>query len=1511
MNYRNLISSTLILYLMTSTILAIPNVGDTKAFWVDHYGFQKETVLISSTLKDRTDLADIWYENTRINDIAISGSNPDLILLATESGVSVSYDGGNTWSAKNGDTTADMLPKDYWTGRGTPGNQHRVQVDAAYFMADADWMVGASEGYVDFGMVGWGSNMNHGPQRSRTSGDAWGPYTRGCPVYTHEDNWNTVDERPTFYEMTSGFSNANDFWSATQAGLLLFNNKWYTWPSTGLPTLLRPWDHLDVYDLHYDSTSTTMTAATALGVYQGNVDFDRQFISWVPLNTEGYISATYDSVSDTNLTVSFTPTIEARTGDWFTLFNEQGDNYWSAQCSIIGGTGYLVIDNLNLYASLDSIDTLDYQNFAGTDFTLTPAENHNYQNLVAFDQGFYVADDKHVYSLINGQIDATVFELQEGVIHDLRMHNGALYIATDQGVYLNGSIITPTLAMLNRPETYQLDIRSLASNGTDLYVGGHLGGFLKSTDHGNTWMFLNTDLDHREIPAGGRANVVDQFDPTNSVNIPETIGTWFGNVHDYIPNETLNVLIYDIGDEYYSSSGYGLLSRSGDFKLHELPSTTPDPTSNSALILYLDNNPLDLPGDQLRAAASHWMTYLTHNIIHPEEAEWVKQGLAFFSDKLVSPSDIQTHVFHRYSSLSDLGNPINFSENAKVFWTFIWEKYLSDPAAFQSLINTETTGIASIMVALEAAEHTNTTFPEVFKQFGLTTMLDSWSDLDGNPVMPEYSLTSIDIMADFSTLDWGMIYGDSPYSFEIAPLSFHSFRTKSYDDDGIHLAPGLGDKLIFITNSKDSLSVGLVKSINNGGGYKSEFTSVEEPTELSWPGNFYFDVSDFEQEGFPDTNAINILSSLVVNSQEDKSASIIIHDEYTEDVWLDLWPRETNLLELRLKNYVNSEFQLVWSPINWDESIASKPLSIENKQKLAKKITPDSSSLLRDMGFEGYKVRIYSSGELMEEYFPLTESRLNLNLDMDSAYCFDVRAVFNGMESNAIPVRDEYCQDLTIYKNYSRLWTTITNNGIYGEPDAPASPSMEWPGGSNVHYLWEGRLWVGGVTDNEIRVSHAQFGVDNNEWMPNSGPAGMIAIHQSDTLITLNWNDYYEPIHSTALLGFEVQQETRSFSVAEHDELSNCLKIDLTLTKSIIENPKTINDVFLSWVFDADVGIVADPTSPHIDDLVDYEGFDGKDSDSDQEDIVENLDWNGNGYLDGYDELGIPYGWEYVGSSITPNPNYNPDLVVADGYPDEFQVVEMATNTYIQIDRNMSYMYDADDYSTLGDDTGEYGNVPGFIGLRYLGGTIGTVFAHQWWNWDTDPQTDIEKYQFMSASHEASNGFQFIPNPLAIGADPFDYRWLMSIGPLEQVNPGDQFKFSAAVVLGKGIEGLRTNSDAMFLFERDLTAIGDDPGESMSPQTFYLSNLYPNPFNSTVTIPFSLTNIENTTLTIFDITGRVVEEFTESDYNFRVGENVIRWQGLSNNGKTTESGIYLIQLRSDKQVMTKKAVLIR
>ena len=99
----------------------------------------------------------------------------------------------------------------------------------------------------------------------------------------------------------------------------------------------------------------------------------------------------------------------------------------------------------------------------------------------------------------------------------------------------------------------------------------------------------------------------------------------------------------------------------------------------------------------------------------------------------------------------------------------------------------------------------------------------------------------------------------------------------------------------------------------------------------------------------------------------------------------------------------------------------------------------------------------------------------------------------------------------------------------------------------------------------------------------------------------------------------------------------------------------------------------------------------------------------------------------------------------------------------------------------------------------------------------------------------------------------------------------------------------------------DAAAVG---GDLIIPEKIHLFNPYPNPFNPTTTIEFSIPQTEFVTVKVYNIVGH--EIITLINDELSSGNHSIQWDGSHQ-----PSGLYFIQIGSGSFIQTKKMVLLK
>jgi M6 family metalloprotease-like protein len=111
----------------------------------------------------------------------------------------------------------------------------------------------------------------------------------------------------------------------------------------------------------------------------------------------------------------------------------------------------------------------------------------------------------------------------------------------------------------------------------------------------------------------------------------------------------------------------------------------------------------------------------------------------------------------------------------------------------------------------------------------------------------------------------------------------------------------------------------------------------------------------------------------------------------------------------------------------------------------------------------------------------------------------------------------------------------------------------------------------------------------------------------------------------------------------------------------------------------------------------------------------------------------------------------------------------------------------------------------------------------------------------------------------------------------------------------------------------DIYCMGDGDDVSglgiVSGKRFYLYQNYPNPFNPTTSITFTVASRSHTTLSIYNIEGRLVKTLWNAEMDG--GAKTIVWNGMDARGNLVSSGVYFYRLKSGSNVMTKKMILLK
>lgn len=111
-----------------------------------------------------------------------------------------------------------------------------------------------------------------------------------------------------------------------------------------------------------------------------------------------------------------------------------------------------------------------------------------------------------------------------------------------------------------------------------------------------------------------------------------------------------------------------------------------------------------------------------------------------------------------------------------------------------------------------------------------------------------------------------------------------------------------------------------------------------------------------------------------------------------------------------------------------------------------------------------------------------------------------------------------------------------------------------------------------------------------------------------------------------------------------------------------------------------------------------------------------------------------------------------------------------------------------------------------------------------------------------------------------------------------------------------------------YKYEVYSTGVTTDMKET-SPRGFVLNQNFPNPFNPSTIIRFTLEKSQQVSVEIYSVEGRLIRTLVQE--NLPEGSHEISWDGKDERGFNLPSGIYFYSLRGSGHQLTKKMVLLK
>jgi hypothetical protein len=130
------------------------------------------------------------------------------------------------------------------------------------------------------------------------------------------------------------------------------------------------------------------------------------------------------------------------------------------------------------------------------------------------------------------------------------------------------------------------------------------------------------------------------------------------------------------------------------------------------------------------------------------------------------------------------------------------------------------------------------------------------------------------------------------------------------------------------------------------------------------------------------------------------------------------------------------------------------------------------------------------------------------------------------------------------------------------------------------------------------------------------------------------------------------------------------------------------------------------------------------------------------------------------------------------------------------------------------------------------------------------------------------------------------------------------------------VDTINNGTDLRFWSSRPLASVGpalviytttDVQDDNSLPSDFNVSNNYPNPFNPSTTINYTIPFAGNVKVAIYDILGNQVRVLEDRYQN--TGTHKAMWDGINNAGQVSASGIYFCRVQFGNMIQTIKLAL--
>ena len=159
---------------------------------------------------------------------------------------------------------------------------------------------------------------------------------------------------------------------------------------------------------------------------------------------------------------------------------------------------------------------------------------------------------------------------------------------------------------------------------------------------------------------------------------------------------------------------------------------------------------------------------------------------------------------------------------------------------------------------------------------------------------------------------------------------------------------------------------------------------------------------------------------------------------------------------------------------------------------------------------------------------------------------------------------------------------------------------------------------------------------------------------------------------------------------------------------------------------------------------------------------------------------------------------------------------------------------------------------------------------------------------------------------------PTEWEWdFNSDGIIDSYDQNPVYTYNEQGYYTVTLTSINAYYEDTIIKEDYILVTGVSAGEDIMPTTSQLIGNYPNPFNPTTAISFSLTaeDARNVEIAIYNIKGQKVKSLINQ--NMGAGQHSVIWNGTDDSGKPVSSGIYFFKMKTSKKTSSKKMILLK